>query len=145
MELPPDVLNRFRRHGREGGHARASRMTPEERRAGARHAAVVRWIRHRFGAPNFRSLGLPGGELIDAGLADLTSEVTSAESLLVSLAGERLRREGVPVGITEPEPERRLYELLERSEGALAHARYNALRSQVVSFADACHLARMDR
>lgn len=41
------------------------------------------------------------------------------------------------------EPEFRLYELLEATEGGLAHARYNALMRRVVSFADACRLARI--
>jgi hypothetical protein len=128
-----------------GGRARAARMAPEARSAGARRAATARWIGERFGARNFASLGLPGGELIDTGLADLAAGVTSAESLLVSLASSRLRREGVPVGPVEPDPEERLYELLERTEGGLAHARYNALRSEVVSFANACRSARVDR
>jgi hypothetical protein len=98
MELPPDVLEQFRRHGREGGRARAARMAPEARTAGARRAATARWIGERFGARDFASLGLPGGELIDTGLDDLACGVTSVESLLVSLASSRLRREGVPVG-----------------------------------------------
>jgi hypothetical protein len=120
-------------------------MAPEARRAGARRAASARWIRARFGTRDFASLGLPGGELIDAGLDDLAAGVTSAQSLLVSLAASRLRREGVPVTVVEPDPEDRLYQLLEETEGDLAHARYNALRSEVVSFANACRSARVDR
>jgi hypothetical protein len=87
---------------------------------------------------------LPGGELIDAGLADLATGVSSREALLVSLASARLRREGVPVSATEPNPENRLYALLAETEGDLAHARYNALRQQLVSFANACRAARVD-
>lgn len=67
------------------------------------------------------------------------------ESLAVSLAAPRLRREGVPVGNVLDDPERRLYELLSRSEGDLAHARYNAWLRRLASFADACRLARVDR
>lgn len=145
MDLPPEVLDQFRRHGRRGGKARAARLAPEARSAGARRAATARWIRERFGAPDFASLGLPGGALIDAGLADLAAGVTSAESLVVSLAAPRLRREGVPLTNVEPDPEERLYELLQETEGDLAHARYNALRSEVVSFANACRRARIDR
>ena len=118
-------------------------MTARARSAGARRAATARWIKERFGAGDFASLGLPGGELIDAGLADLALGVTSHASLLVSLAAPRLRREGVPVGLVEADPDERLYELLAGSEGDLAHARYNALRQQVVSFANACRLARV--
>jgi hypothetical protein len=82
--------------------------------------------------------------LVDRGLADLTAGVTSPESLLVSLGAARLRREGIPVVRTEPDPEDRLYALLTKSEGDLAHARYNALRQQLVSFANACRAARVD-
>jgi hypothetical protein len=144
MDLPPDVRDQFRRHGRRGGKARAARLSARARTASARRAATARWIRERFGARSFAALGLPGGALIDSGLADLAEGVTSAESLLVSLASARLRREGVPVGATERDPEQRLYDLLAESEGGLAHARYNALRSQVVSFANACRSARVD-
>jgi hypothetical protein len=145
MKLPPQVLEAFRRHGRKGGQARAKGLAPSERSAAARRAAVARWIRHRFGASDFASLGLPGGDLIDRGLGDLADGVSSKESLLVSLAAPRLKREGVPVGRVEANPDERLYDLLQTSEGDLAHFRYNALRQQVVSFANACHLARIDR
>ncbi len=120
-------------------------MTPGERRAIARRAAAARWIRHRFGAASFEELGLPGGDLIDAGLADLASERTTLESLAVSLAAPRLRREGVPVGPALEDPERRLFERLARTEGDLAHARYNAYLTRLVSFADACRLIRSRR
>ena len=145
VDLPADILAQFRRYGRRGGRARAARMSAQERSAAARRAAGARWIRERFGEPAFTSLGLPGGELVDAGLAHLASGVTSRESLLVSLASARLRREGVPVSATELDPENRLYALLARSEGDLAHARYNALRQELVSFANACRSARVDR
>jgi hypothetical protein len=146
MDLPPDVLEEFRRHGRRGGRARAAAMPPEARAAGARKAATARWTRERFGAPDFASLGLPGGELVDEGLADLAEGIVSRASLVVSLASPRLRREGVPVGRVEPDADVRLYRLLEEEAGdALAHARYNALRREIVSFANACRLARVDR
>jgi hypothetical protein len=119
-------------------------MEPAERTAGARRAATARWIRARFGVGNFAALGLPGGDTIDSGLADLARGVISVESLLVSLAAPRLRREGVPVAVVQPDAEQRLYERLEHTDGEWAHARYNALRRQVVSFADACRLARVD-
>jgi len=79
---------------------------------------------------------------VDRGLADLAAGRTSAESLLVSLAEPRLRREGVPVGTVQLDPERRLYALLEETEGDLAHARYTALLRRMNSFADACRTAR---
>ena len=119
-------------------------MKPEARSAVARRAATTRWIRRRFGAPSFEALGLPGGDLVDAGLADLADDETSIESLLVSLAAPRLRREGVPVGPVQEDPEGRLYDLLSRDAGELAHSRYGAYLRQMVSFANACHRARRD-
>lgn len=145
MDLPEDVREKFRRFGRSGGRRRAAHMSPEARRTVARRAAAVRWIRHRFGARSFAELGLPAGETVDAGLADLAAERATVSSLAVSLAAPRLRREGVPVGFVVPEPERRLFELLARSEGDLAHARYSACLGQMASFADACRLVRSDR
>ena len=146
MKLPASIREQFRAHGRNGGHARAARMNAETRRAVARHAAIRRWVRERFGAADFETLGLPGGELIDRGLADMAAGRETAESLLISLAAPRLAREGVPVPRhIFDDAESRLYRLLERDDEALAHARYNALRRQVVSFADACALARRDK
>ena len=145
MDIPEEVRERFRQYGQMGGQRRADRMSPAARSAVARRAATVRWIRQRFGAASFEQLGLPGGDIVDAGLADLAAGQTTPESLAVSLAAPRLRREGVPVlGVLE-DPERRLFALLSRTEGDLAHARYNAYLRRLVSFADACRLARIDR
>jgi hypothetical protein len=145
MDLPDDVREQFRRHGRDGGLRRAQSMTPAARRQVARRAAAARWIRRRFGAPSFEALGLPGGELVDAGLADLAAGRVSAESLAVSLAAPRLRREGVPIGRVLEDPERRLFALLQGTEGDLAYARYNAWLRRLVSFADSCRAIRVDR
>jgi hypothetical protein len=142
MKLPDEIRKRFARHGRDGGRIRAARMTAAGRQAVARQAAAARWIRARFGARRFADTGLPGGEIIDAGIADLATGSATVSSLLVSLAAPRLRREGVPLGEVHREPENRLYLLLARSAGDLAHARYNALLRQVVSFADACWMVR---
>ncbi|MCY4377935.1 MAG: hypothetical protein OXC31_29605 [Spirochaetaceae bacterium] len=66
--------------------------------------------------PRFADLGLPGGDMVDERLTDLASGRTSAASLLVSLAAPRLRREGVPVTNTQPDPELQLYRLLSFTE-----------------------------
>jgi hypothetical protein len=114
-------------------------MSPEARRSVARKAAIRRWIRVRFGAPRFEAVGLPGGEVIDAGLAALAAGEETAESLLVSLAAPRLKREGVPLPHDlHPDADVRLYRLLEHKDGDLAHARYLAYLRQAASFADAC-------
>ena len=91
-----------------------------------------------------RTAGAAGRRYNRYGLNDLAGARATPESLAVSVAAPRLRREGVPVTAPMTEPEFRLYELLENTEGDLAHARYNALMRRVVSFADACRLARVD-
>jgi hypothetical protein len=145
MKLPNDIRQRFVDYGRQGGKARAARMHAAARAATARRAATSRWTSERFGAPSFAALGLPGGGMVDTGLADLAEGKVSPESLVVFLAAPRLRREGVPVGSAQPDPENRLYELLSATMGDLAHARYAAHLEQIESFADACRLARRQR
>ena len=48
-KLPPDVREFFvrmgKRGGAKGGHARAERMTPEERSEAARRAVSARWAK----------------------------------------------------------------------------------------------------
>lgn len=145
MKLPQEIRKRFARYGRQGGKTRALRVSAEGRRAIAQRAASARWIRQRFGAPTFTSLGLPGGDIVDTGLAHLVDGTVSPESLAVSLAAPRLRREGVPmsIGSVQRDAEDRLYDLLSASAGDLAHARYAAYLEQIVSFADACSLVRL--
>jgi len=144
MDLPNDIRAAFRAYGREGGRERARRLTPEQRRAVARQAAIRRWTKLRFGAPSYADLGMPGGAAVDKGLADLSASRQSVESLLVSLAAPRLRREGVPVPRNLiPEAHDRLYEHLERTEGELAHHRHRAWLREMASFADACASVRV--
>lgn len=144
MRLPRTVRERFRAYGRDGGLARAALMSPEARRTVARQAAIRRWVRTRFGAPSFGALGLPGGEMIDKGLAALAGGQESVESLVVSLAATRLRREGVPFPkVVFPDADVRLFRLLERQDDELAHARYLAYLRQAASFADACFRFRV--
>ena len=84
--------------------------------------------------------------MIDRGLEDLAWQRETVESLMVSLAASRLRREGVPIpAILLPAADIRLYRLLERQDGNLAHARYLSRLRQLASFADACRLIRADR
>ena len=144
MRLPDAVRDRFRAYGRAGGRARAARMSSEARRTVGRKAAIRRWIRVRFGSASLGALGLPGGDVIDAGLDALAAGEVSVESLVVSLAAPRLRREGVPLpGPLIPDADLRLYRLLERTSGELAHTRYLACLRQVASFADSCSPARV--
>jgi hypothetical protein len=118
-------------------------MSPEDRRRVARRAALSRWTRARFGGSSFAALRLPGGDLVDAGLEGLVSGEVTIESLVVSIAAPRLRREGVPIPATTfDDADLRLYRLLEQTSGDLAHARYLAYLRQAASFCDACRGAR---
>lgn len=144
MKLPGTIREQFRAYGREGGRARANGMTPEARSTVAKQAAVSRWIRVRFGADRFETLGLPGGEIVDAGLDGLVRGEESVASLLVTLAAPRLRREGVPLPrAVFADADVRLYRLLERDDAGLAHARFLACLRQAESFANACAHARV--
>ena len=145
MKLPAEIRERFQSYGREGGLARSANLDALTRKAIARRAVTARWIRHRFDASNLTDLELPGADLVDAGLSDLAGEVTTIESLLVSLAAPRLRREGIPIGRVEPNPEERLYDLLSQTAGDLAHSRYNAYLRRIVSLANACNVVRARR
>ncbi len=144
MQLPSRIQERFRAYGRAGGRARAASMSPSARRTAARRAVLQRWISARFGGPSFAALGLPGGEIIDAGLSSLCAGEETVESLLVSLAAPRLKREGVPLPRELfPDADERLYRLLDDSGSGLAHAQYLAYCRQAASFADGCANARV--
>jgi hypothetical protein len=144
MKLPRAVRDQFRKHSRNGGRALADRMSPSARRSVARNAALRRWVRVRFGADCFEVLGLPGGEIIDAGMAALARGEETVESLLVSLAAPRLKREGVPLPREVfKDGDVKLYRLLERDDAGLAHSRYRACLRQAESFANACARARL--
>jgi hypothetical protein len=85
---------------------------------------------------------LPGAELVEKGLADLSRGVESVEAFLVSIGAPRLRRIGIDVPAPLASPEHGLYELLARSESDSAHSRYNALVRRLVSFERAAECAR---
>ena len=78
--------------------------------------------------------GLPGAELVEAGLRDLSHGDETVESLLVSIAATRLRSLGLVVPAPIGDAELRLYHRLAAVHGAAAHAKYNALVRRLVSF-----------
>jgi hypothetical protein len=78
---------------------------------------------------------LPGGDLVQQGIEDLSGGVESLSALLVSIGAPRLRRIGLPVPATViPAPEHRLYLKLAETDSDSAHSRYNALIRRLVSF-----------
>jgi hypothetical protein len=76
---------------------------------------------------------LPGGELIDKGIADLARNEETVESLLVSIGSPKLRSLGISLGTVFDDAEHRLYALLGREHGNDAHGQYNALIRLLVS------------
>jgi hypothetical protein len=87
-------------------------------------------------------LALPGGDLIEAGLADLRTGADTIPALLVSIGSPRLRQIGFAVPRTIAEPESRLYDLLAAEDEDSAHSRYNALIRRLVSFERAAECAK---
>lgn len=78
--------------------------------------------------------GLPGADLIAAGIADLESGIESIPALLVAVGAPRLSSLGLVIPDTPADPEHRLYAHLAGDEPDAAHARYNALIRRLVSF-----------
>lgn len=89
---------------------------------------------------------LPGGELIEAGLADLSAGLSETPAaLLVAAAASRLRAAGVPVAAESADAgaELRLYHALQADHGNDAHGQCLALLRRLDSFARAAeHAAR---
>jgi hypothetical protein len=86
-------------------------------------------------------VGLPGHELVSAGLVDLAAGRETVASLVVAMAAPRLRALGLAVPpIVAEQPGHRLYELLTEDDGG-AHSRYNALVGRMASFARAAEHA----
>jgi hypothetical protein len=77
---------------------------------------------------------LPGADLVDRGVRDLTAGRASIEALLVSRASTRLRSCGIAIGEPLPDADRELYRLLDARDGSGAHSAYNALTRRLVSF-----------
>jgi hypothetical protein len=79
-------------------------------------------------------MSLPGADLVQRGLKDLSAGHESAEALLVSIGAPRLRASGIEVSAPIASPEHKLYRLLAHEQGNAAHSAYNALIRQLVSF-----------
>ncbi|HMJ16413.1 MAG TPA: hypothetical protein VK524_33595 [Polyangiaceae bacterium] len=80
---------------------------------------------------------LPGGELVERGLAELRRGLQTSHALLVAIAAPNLRRLGfaLPGPDELPDtPELSLYRLLRRERPKTAYVEYNALIRRLVSF-----------
>jgi hypothetical protein len=79
--------------------------------------------------------GLPGEDLIEAGVRDLIEHRETIAALLVAIGAPRLRQIGIDLPDNLPEtPEHRLYDLLAKDDSDSAHSRYNALIRRLVSY-----------
>ena len=90
---------------------------------------------------------LPGEELVEQGLSDLTRDRLTEASLLLLIAGPRLRSLGIPIKeLPCPQPyEHELYSRLEDRLGTAAHSYYNSLLRRIVSYAHALEHLQADR
>src|SRR5437763_2227347 len=90
---------------------------------------------------------LPGKELVEQGLVDLSQNRVTDFSLLVLIAAPRLRRLGIHIPDRPfPRPcEHQLYERLENRLGAAAHSYYNSLIRRIVSYARALEREQSNR
>lgn len=78
---------------------------------------------------------LPGGHLIQQGIADIAAHRDSTEALLVMIGAPRLRALGFDIAESAAsDPEITLYDRLAESGSDSAHSRYNAMIRLLVSF-----------
>ena len=83
--------------------------------------------------------GLPGEDIVRAGLADVDAGRCTIPACLVAIGSPRLRRAGLirsESPALQTEAELQLYRLL-RQAGGDAYSRYNALLRELVSFEQA--------
>ena len=89
--------------------------------------------------------GLPGADLVHAGLSDLAGGRNTIAACLVRIARTRLSRAGLTLnGENQSEAELDLYRLL-MAQGGDAYGRYNALIRELVSFERALDARRARR
>jgi hypothetical protein len=86
--------------------------------------------------------GLPGADLVEAGLRDLRAGLESIPALVVSIGAPRLRQLAIEVTEPFPFPEHRLYQRLQEFDPDGAHSKYNALLHRLVSFERAAACVR---
>jgi hypothetical protein len=88
------------------------------------------------------TLGLPGGDLVEKGVADLEAGRVTIESLLVSIGALRLGALGIELVQPLRGAEHHLYALLAAEDSDSAHSRYNALVRRLISFERAAECGR---
>lgn len=82
-------------------------------------------------------MDLPGAELIRSGMRDIVEKRETIASELVKIGSPRLRECGLTINVSKEDAlvaDRRLYSLLGDLHGLDAHARFNPLIRELVSF-----------
>lgn len=82
-------------------------------------------------------MDLPGAELIRSGMRDIVEKRETIASELVKIGSPRLRECGLTINVSKEDAlvaDRRLYSLLGDLHGLNAHARFNSLIRELVSF-----------
>lgn len=91
---------------------------------------------------------VPGSELISKGLADLSQNLRTEESLLIPIAEPSLRFAGLTFPALlqlEKDDELILYDLLCKSRPGNPHSAYNALIRRVTSFCKSYRFAKKNQ
>ncbi len=78
--------------------------------------------------------GLPGADVVRAGLLDLAAGRESVASLLIQIGSPRLNWLGIALPKPNMDADRRLYRLLAAQHGNGAHSQFNSLIRLLVSF-----------
>jgi len=94
--------------------------------------------------------GIPGAEIIEQGLSDLSLGVDSEEACLVMMAHSRLTQLGLQIpissslalGTREAPPEACLYEILAKKHGNGAHSKFKAYERRLHSFLRSASLSK---
>ncbi len=79
-------------------------------------------------------MNLPGGNIVQHGLADLASSQPTIPALLVSIGSPRLEQIGIHVPSPISSPEFKLYKTLSAMNPDSAHSQYNGWIRKLVSF-----------
>ncbi len=82
-------------------------------------------------------MDLPGADLIRSGMRDIVEKRETIASEVVKIGSPRLRECGLTINVSKEDAlvaDRRLYSLLGDLHGLDAHARFNSLIRELVSF-----------
>ena len=140
MKLAAEAKAYFRSEGRRGGRIRARNLSAPRRSTIAAIAGTARALQ-RNGYRNFEDMGLPGAEIVDAGLKDIGRDLMTEDALAVMQIAHSIRSSFIPFPKHLPVPDdarMQLYRMIERRVGPdMAHADLNAKLERLSAFINA--------